>query len=89
MLLITFLIWSVLCHVWMITFRPFLIILHRWERFSNTEHRSSNTSLQPPIALWWLPEACQIALDYAHRLIEVFTAAAQSNELVKVRGYSS
>lgn len=68
----------------MITFRPFLIILHRWERFANSGQRSSDTNRQPSVALWWLPEACKIALDYAHRLIEVFTSAARSNELVKV-----
>ncbi|KAK5080230.1 hypothetical protein LTR05_008743 [Lithohypha guttulata] len=77
-----------LCHVWMITFRPFLVIMHRWKQSSNAGSRDSTASQQLPAVLWWLPEARQLAVNYAHRLVEVFTTAAQLDGLVKGLSFS-
>lgn len=80
------LICPVFCHVWMITFRPFLIIYYSWRK-----HIASSVSVQRlpregdlPIDLCWLPEACQVAVDYAHKLIDVFGTAVTRSDLVKV-----
>lgn len=68
----------------MITFRPFLIIYYSWKKTSGLELHGSSDAANLPIHLWWLGEACQIAIYYAHQLVDVFGMAAQLSDLVKV-----
>lgn len=77
-------------HAWMITFRPFLVISIAWEQHreaSTIGNRASDkTSL--PIDMWWLPEACQIALEKSRRFIKLFATATSHSPIIRVVIYS-
>lgn len=77
----------VIMHTWIITFRPFLMIHLSWKR-ANAPHTADDDQLSSrslPVDMWWLPEACQIAVENASRLIHFFAEAADGSNVVRVR----
>jgi hypothetical protein len=61
-----------------------------WEQRCDATASGDRTSEQAglPLDMWWLPEACQIAVEKARRFIKLFGVAASHSHIIRVSNFS-
>ena len=64
-------------HTWTMSFRPFLIM-----SAARSRHSLMNNA-DTPSDLWWLPEACQVAIDKAREFVTFYCHAVAKSSVIR------